>query len=301
MLGKRGYYTRKSSGRTYKRRKLSSKSSGRSYRIRRDGNTRTGGLYRLRGGAPGTMGGRGRSIELKFFEKELELGHADTYASMNWINIAGDDTPARLSSNNWYQSGSFLTYLKQGTNANQRIGRKITLKSINFKGVAQIVQDAQTDITIAVWLVLDKQANGTPFTAADVFGKPASGAGGADGGQVPVTQIQAGPLIVASNYLIANSQRFQILGRKQFTLHNQIPFTAGAAGARGGAQGSINFYKKVNLQIEYGGPTGLINEIKSNNIGLICCATGNLNAAENEDNQPNYLIYGNMVLRYTDQ
>jgi len=288
MLGKRGSYSRKSTSRSYKRRKFSRRSTGRSYRIRRDGNSRTGGLYRLRGGAPGTMGGRGKSVELKFFEKEVEQGSAEGFSAIGWHNIANTTSPAHLSSNNWYQSGSLLTFLKQGTNANQRIGRKITLKSINVKLVLQAAQNIQTDVTACVWLVLDKQANGNIFTASD-------------DGQIPVAQVQDGPLITATNYLIANSQRFVILGKKCVVLRNQIPYTANIDGTRGGAQAPINFYKKVNMQIEYGGPTGTIGEIKSNNIQMIICGTGDLNLAFNTDNGPNFVAYGNMMLRYTDQ
>ena len=297
MLGKRGYYTRKSASRTNKRRKLSSRSTGRSYRIRRDGNIRTGGLYRLRGGAPGTMG-RGRAVELKFFEKAIVQGGTEGYAEIGWHNIANTSTPSHLSSNNWYQSGSLLTYLKQGTNANQRIGRKVTLKSIKVQGVVQSCEDIQTDMVVCVWLILDKQANGTIFTAADVFGHPGATA---DDGQIPVSQVQDGPLIITTNYLIANTQRFTVLGKKYVTLRNQIPYTTNLDGQKGGAQGMFTFYKKVNMQIEYGGPTGAIGEIKSNNIQLIIAGTGDMNLAFNTDNAPNYVCYGNTMLRYTDQ
>lgn len=240
------------------------------------------------------MGGRGRSVELKFWERAIESGNAaPSYIASQFGAIDGT-TPDHLSTANWYGTDSLLAFVKQGTNSNQRIGRKITLKSINIKLLLQPAVNIQTDLTVCVWLVMDKQANGTMFTAADVFGKP----GAVDAGQIPVTQVQNLPIIVTSNYLVANTQRFTILGKKCVTITNQIPFTTNAVSSRGGAHKSINFYKKLNTQIEYGGVTGAIGEIKSNNIGIIICADANLQI---DDTTPNYVAYGNMMLRYTDQ
>lgn len=293
MLGKRSYGSRSKAGRGYKRRKLSGRYGRKPYARLGDGNTRTGGLYRLRGRTIGRGVGR---PELKYFEREIETGvtAADTFAVTFLRPMAGGAGPARLSGNNYYQAGSFLGLLKQGTNSNQRIGRKITIKSIDVKGEVQAEQEIQVDLTFCVWLVLDKQANGTQFTAADLLAGPSADA---NSGQSPVTQINNRPNSICVNYLIANSQRFVVLTKKIVQITNQIPWTENVAGLRGGGKKMVSIHKKVNIPIEFGGPNGDLNEIKSNNIGIIVTPVGNTSA---DDNTPICAFNGKYMLRFTD-
>lgn len=185
---------------------------------------RTGGYY-----------GRysGRSGELKFHDVELD----DAV-----VNAAGTTTPT-------------INIIAQGNTESERIGRKSTIKSINWRYSIHLVeQDAvatpESGDSCRVILYLDKQCNGA--TAA-------------------VTQVLEATNIHSFRNL-ANSQRFVFLLDRTHSL-NYMGMASDGAGlvSQGEIVKQYSWYKKCNIPIEYddSATTGVITSIRSNNLGVL--------------------------------
>jgi len=157
--------------------------------------------------------------------------------------------------------------IAQGTNAGQRLGNRITVKSIEW--CVTFDSDALTAGSFGpfmVYVVLDKQCNGVIVTTADLFAHMLDG--------VP-TAVAA---IAASNAPrnLINASRFTTISKKMFQPRDTYGITTAAETGRIQATG----YKKVNIPIEYGvnaaaGTSGTIDQIKSNNIYIIAAYSPN--------------------------
>lgn len=180
------------------------------------GYTRTGGSY-----------GRyaGRNAELKFF---------DTATSF-LIDSTGE-VPA---------TGQ-LNLIPQGVTESTRVGRKCVLKSIQARWNLVLVPaaSATSAVAYAIYVVLDKQANGAAASYADVF---------------------TGNQATEGLHNLSNSQRFVVL--KKFV--GVMQPGAGATTAYNNAIKHIEFYKKCNIPIEFSATTGAITELRSNNVFLL--------------------------------
>ncbi len=183
---------------------------------------RTGGYY-----------GRyaGRSGELKFHDVDLDDG-----------SVAGAGTITAT-----------INIIPQGVTEVQRVGRKCTIKSVNWKYRCEIpeadaVATPATGDTVRIILFLDKQANGATAAVLDVL-ETAS---------------------FQSFRNLANSGRFNILMDKVVTL-NYAGLASDGAGVVSQAkvirEGS--FYKSCNIPIEFSSTTGAIGEIRSNNLSVL--------------------------------
>lgn len=183
------------------------------------GRDRTGGTY-----------GRftGRAGEMKFLDK---LTSSAVLSPANDILV---DT---------------LNNLSQGTSPSQRIGRKITIRSIQVKLAG--VKDTTTNggygtNYVEVWVVQDTQCNGTG---------PAAGTEVAS---------QLTPSMAFNN--LDNSDRFKILKKIRIKVESQGGAEANAALAQ---TYHHDFYKKVNIPVVYSTNVGNISDIRSNNIFLM--------------------------------
>ncbi len=183
---------------------------------------RTGGFY-----------GRysGRNAELKFHDVDLnDAVVSNTAAVTPTINI-----------------------IAQGVTESQRIGRKCTIKSINWRYYITLpLQDAValpvTGDTLRMILYLDKQANGATATSAGILES--------DDWQ--------------SFRNLANSGRFQVLLDKDHTINYRCMNSDGAGLTSQSQVVTLgSFYKKCNIPVEFDSTTGAITEIRSNNIGLL--------------------------------
>ncbi len=201
----------------YKRRKVTQ----RPFRVGRD---RVGGFY-------GRYSGRGG--ELKFHDLQL------------------DD--AAIATGGESLSTGTLIVIPQGVTEKTRVGRKCTIKSINWHYVLTL---AEADATVTpppadsvrLIMYIDKQTNGAT---------------------APVTQI-----LETANYQsfrnLANSGRFEILFDKTHSMNrNGLASDNAGVVSSNGTRRDGTFYKKCNLPIEYNSTTGVIAEIRSNNIGLL--------------------------------
>ncbi len=154
-------------------------------------------------------------------------------------------------------SGGFiepsLVLIAQGLTESTRIGRKITVKNIGWKFTISLPEiDAaaspSTGDVVRVIMYVDKQCNGATIAVLD---------------KLELADFQ-------SFNNLSNSGRFLTLMDQAFDMNY-----AGLASDNAGvvSQGDVlhhyEWYKKVNIPIEYAAGTNAITEIKSNNIGVL--------------------------------
>lgn len=180
------------------------------------------------------------------------------------------DTNASTASNpnNFTDVINLNENITTGTGPSQRVGRKITIKSIHVRGSFQGEPEAVNDTLLRVMLVLDKQCNGVGVESDPVNHPP----------RLEVLQQDS----ILGFMDLSNIDRFQIIQdefikispKNLIVAENGTPF-----------QGStpvefFNWYKKCNIPIEYSSTTGAINEIKSNNIFLMIMGEYGSDAAQ---------------------
>jgi len=202
------------------------------------GVNRTGGYY-------GRFAGRG--AEMKFF---------DTATSFT-IDATGE-VPA---------TGQ-LNLIPQGVTESTRVGRKCVLKSIQGRwDILYVPSSGATAVTTyAIYLVLDKQANGAAAAMTDVFTSTAA------------TQ---------ALHNLSNSQRFVVL--KKWVRKMVSP--AGVTTAYNNVIDHIDWYKRCNIPLEFSSTTGAITELRSNNVFLMA-------GANNTDDA--ITVSGNVRVRFSD-
>ncbi len=153
-----------------------------------------------------------------------------------------------------------VALIPQGTTEVQRNGRRCTIKAINWRYDLNLAtQDAVatppvTD-TVRVIMYLDRQCNGAA---------PA------------VTQILESADFQSFNNL-AEKNRFRTLMDRTVNMNfdNLASDGAGVVSATS-KQVSFQFYKKVNIPMEFDSTTGAITEIRSNNIGVLMISKNNV-------------------------
>ena len=192
------------------------------------GRDRVGGYY-------GRYAVGGRGGELKFLDLDL------------------DD--ATVAAGAVIQAGGTINVIEQGVTESQRVGRKCTIKSINWRYQVRIPEyDDQANPdpgdTVRVILYLDKQCNGATAANTDI--------------------LESADFQSFRN--LANSGRFVILHDKVFSMNH---FGVGSATAGNLSTGEVvknaTFFKKCNIPIEFNNTTGAIAEIRSNNLGVLIC------------------------------
>jgi len=139
-----------------------------------------------------------------------------------------------------------VALIPQGDGESNRDGRQCVVKRISIKGVLTLTPGAETIVSpIAhMYLVLDKQANGVAAIATDIFDSNIPG---------------------SAFMKLENSKRFKILKSWQ---HSLMP-TAGVSGAWCGQRRLIKWSKGCNIPLDFGGTTGAISEMRSNNLLLV--------------------------------
>lgn len=162
-----------------------------------------------------------------------------------------------------------LNVIPQGATESQRIGRKVVVKSIQMRHICTYVPaaDTQGSTGIVVCLVLDKQANGAAPGITDIFTTNSA---------------------VTAMINLANSERFVVLKRFAFTMAAQ----AGVQGAFARADYLIDYYKKLDIPLEFDQTSGALTTVKSNNLLLVAGSTGLDDVV---------LLSGTTRIRYADQ
>lgn len=166
-------------------------------------------------------------------------------------NFANQFVPALTASYGYFVQGvstgvmSPLNSLSVGSGLNQRIGRKITMRSFKFDGVFNGPCGTLTANSVAGWskgtpsvsapvllrimVVYDRQTNGAPVQLSDVLASP--GAAGLVG---------SGQVTVSSSNNLNNRSRFLTIFDKVYSFGN-----ADTTAKR------ISIYKKLNLPVIY--------------------------------------------------
>lgn len=142
--------------------------------------------------------------------------------------------------------------IPQGVTEIQRIGRKCTLKSINWKFRLSIPEQdavgtpASGDV-LRIILYQDKQTNGAAAVTTDILENST----------------------IHSYRNLANSTRFNVLMDKLIVLNYSTLASDGAGVvSQDIVRKEFTFYKKCNIPIEYNSTTGALTEIRTNNIGI---------------------------------
>lgn len=183
----------------------------------RSGYTRTAGYY-------GRFSGDARTRENKFFDTALNFT----------FDITGEAV-----------AGSSLCLVPEGTTQSERVGRRLTIHSIQIRGSLLFVPTAAKSASISyLYLVRDRQANGAAPAVTDVL---------------TAANMNKGLINMA------NSQRFHIMRRFVMPINAQ----AGVNTAFGEMHAPIEFFTRCNIPIDFSGSTGALTEIKSNNILLL--------------------------------
>jgi len=191
------------------------------------GFVRTTGAYRRYQGSGGT--------EKKYKDTDLNL-------------VAVAQTGTNMSNT--------LLVIPNGTGESERIGRKINVRAIYFKGVVVLLNQASMTCAnrIRIIVYLDRQCNGAAVTSTDLLQTAA----------------------IDSFYNLDNVDRFRMLHDKTFTLTSPSAVIPSAGTIQTGtAMKNWKWSAMVNLPIEYSGTTGALTEIKSNNIGVFAIADAN--------------------------
>lgn len=243
---------------TYKKRQSSTSKYKKKRTMSGPGYTRTGGAYMYSTLAK-------PKIELKYKDSSLQ----------NVENIANQDV---------FILQTPILAIPISNTASGRVGRKVTAKYLEYTFiVSKNVQDnAQAILDNRDWVTrlvvgIDKQTNGTPITALDVF--------------------SANNVGVRSLYKPENELRFKILSDKiKSAPKHYYSITADA-----NEKITMTFKGKIRLNetIEYGGNDGLIGELKTNSIFVMLFAE----PVWNEDTTRNsnfFLISYGVRVRYTD-
>lgn len=142
-----------------------------------------------------------------------------------------------------------LVLIPQNVTESGRDGRKCTVSSINIKMVITLSPGAGANPSGATFIALiqDTQCNGAAAALTDIY--------------------TSNPLVTGVN--LANSSRFKILKK---WVHNWNPL-AGVTTAYCNVTNYVDYYKKCNIPLEFSGTTGVITELKSNNLFLLVGAS----------------------------
>lgn len=144
-----------------------------------------------------------------------------------------------------------LALIPQGDTESTRDGRKATIKSIWIRGQLNFVPSTAATAAGVVYIsvVQDKQCNGAAAAITDVFSSNG----------------------MAENFPnLNNKDRFKILKKIVVPMNSQ----AGVTTAFNNLMLPVDWYKKVDIPMDWSSTTGAITEIRSNNIFLTAGAAG---------------------------
>ncbi len=145
--------------------------------------------------------------------------------------------------------------IAQGVTESARIGRKCTVKSINWRFeilLATTAVAANTSDIARIIVYLDKQANGATAAVTDI--------------------LESADYQSFNN--LTNKGRFFTLMDRTYALSASAGSGRGTADtlSYGEVQVQDSFFKKLTVPIEFSAGTGAIGEIRSNNIGILAIA-----------------------------
>lgn len=145
---------------------------------------------------------------------------------------------------------SSVCTIPQGTGESARIGRKVTLRALNFRFVVTLPNTtlaSATDDGVRVIVYHDKQCNGATASVTDI--------------------LESADYLSFNN--LANKDRFKILSDKVVDISATAGAYTGTNDTWGDRGVTRSVYLKLNQPVEFSSTTGVISEIRSNNIGIL--------------------------------
>lgn len=178
-----------------------------------------------------------RGGELKFFDTDIATAFGSIDANLELVN---------------------LNIIVQGNTESNRIGRKITLRRVDCKGILTLpttATAASTSNVVKLMLVCDKQTNGAAFVAADLLETDDFG----------------------SFNNLANSSRFKIIQTKTYSQQSQAGSGRGSTDTLSYGE-DVVFFKMgatLNLPIEFdnSATTGVVTSQRSNSLWMVAIST----------------------------
>lgn len=149
-----------------------------------------------------------------------------------------------------FDTNSSINLVPQADTESGRDGKKIIIESISFKWRWEYSPGASASpwLTFAVYVILDKQANGAQPAIGDIFNST----------------------ILPTSFMNPdNTQRFVVLKKWVVTVNTG----AGVTTAYAGQGGFKEWFYRCKIPIDFSADTGAIGEVKSNNIVLCAGAT----------------------------
>jgi len=143
---------------------------------------------------------------------------------------------------------NLLCTVPQDATESGRVGRKINVKSINIRAYFTLDSQSTNPPTGAIvrWMIImDKQTNGATFAMSDLLAA-----------------------VVPNGFRnLDNVDRFVVIKDKSVTLNCMTMNSTTSSAINYSRQ--IRFTKKCNIPIEYSGTTGVIGQVKSNNLYFV--------------------------------
>jgi len=166
--------------------------------------------------------------------------------------------------------------IAQGSGANQRVGRSVTVCNFHITGF--LMGQQAYPVYHRVVVLIDKQANGALPAAADVFITTATvGSGG------------VGQMNAYRN--LDNIHRFEVLYDKKFVVKPPIASMTDPPAT------SFKISRKKRIEVEWSGTSGADSTIRSNNLIMMVYTYGVTGAPSTAPQQLRHI----MRVRYLDQ
>jgi len=174
---------------------------------------------------------------------------------LKFLDSAVSETPIGI--NGTVLGAGSLNLIAQGAGESQRVGRKVTLTKVMFRGIGFMAGDTTggtaaesvSSNQMRIILYWDKQCNGAVATAGGILGP----------GTVTIDSF---------NELVAKD-RFRILKDKIIDFNRTTSVHDGTDFVPGSVTRKVFFSKNCNIPIEFEGATGALTEIRSNNLSFL--------------------------------
>lgn len=190
---------------------------------------------------------------------------------LKFLDVAVDLDP--LNTSGTIINSGTLNVIVQGTGDSQRIGRKVTIRKISWRGFitldGQSTTGAQSASVARLILYQDRQCNGSAAAVTDIL-QSATG---------------------MSFNKLSNAGRFHVI---MDTMYDLIPTSGAGNGTANDFSSTVisfDFHKDCSIPLEYSGSAGTITTIRSNNLGILIIKAGGSSPTE---------ISSIVRLRYSD-
>ena len=218
----------------------------------------------VRGGIKGGRGGEAYATRWLFHRRKrrpriiptTRLGYYSKFTNGGELKFHDlDINDATIAANGTIAQAS-VNIIAQGVTEVQRVGRKCTIRNINWRFNIRLPEgtaSSTTSDTVRVMVYHDKQTNGAAAAVTDI--------------------LETDDYQSFNN--LSNKSRFRTLMDRTYDLNTDL---SGDGTTVDSPRFNINdsFFKKCNISIEYDSTTGAITEQRSNNIGVLLLSKNGL-------------------------